>query len=126
MTRTDYRGYSLLYHLDYIEIIFHHGSHFNEAKFLNCFEEKLLRYQHQKIGVLVTREDVNATYSFDPMLLLYHHQTLEAHAHWIVVVSNDEIDRKNLTYVSQFTKLPCTFTNTKEKAFVWIEALKKD
>lgn len=126
MTRTDFDGYSLIFHTDYIEIIFQHGVHFNETQFVNCYEHKLIRYQRKKIGVLVTREDLNASYSFDPMFLLYHQKTLEAHAQWVVVVSEDSIDHKNLTYVSQFTNIPCTFTNTLEKAFQWIEDLKKD
>lgn len=125
MTRTDFDGYSLVFHTDYIEIIFQHGAHFNEDEFLHCFKLKQQQYQQQKVGILVTREDINASYSFDPMFLLYHKNTLEGHTNWVVVASTDAIDYQNLVYVTQFTNLPCKYLPTKEKALQWITSYKK-
>lgn len=114
---------SLLFHEEYMELIFHDTAHFDEAVFLNCMAMKLEHYGPIPIGVWITREDPNAKHSIDPIFMVNHKKLIESHISWTVIVSSNHSDYQNMQYIVQLTKVPCQFVPTVEAAQQWISSL---
>ncbi len=114
---------TLLFHDEYLEMIFHDTAHFNDDTFLNCMALKQEHFGDKPTGVWITREDPNARHSIDPMFLINHKELLETHISWVTIVSDVQSDFQNMQYILQLTAIPCKFVPTPVAAKVWIESL---
>ncbi|SFU28692.1 hypothetical protein SAMN05216480_101394 [Pustulibacterium marinum] len=116
-------GFRLTLHQEYIEVNFHNASHFDEASFLQALQLKYEHYGEKAVGIWVLRTDIAATHSFDPMILVTYKKVLEENARWVVVISKELSDLKDLQYVQQFTTIPCNFVSTATEADTWVRKL---
>lgn len=120
MNSVDFGNFILEFEPDFIKLILKHESHFDEEKFENSYALKSAIYGDKKIGVLIQRTDLNANYSFDPLILLNNNQILENQVNWVVVVSEKAVDYEHLGFVKQMTKLRCMAVRTCEEAKKWV------
>jgi hypothetical protein len=120
MKSVDFGSFILEFESHFIKLILKHEAHFDAAKFENSYDLKSAIYGDKKIGVLVERTDPNASYSFDPLILLNNLEMLENQVRWVVVVSEKAIDHTHLELVKQMTKLKCMAVSTCDEAKSWV------
>jgi|TARA_R100000789_G_C3006845_1_gene150301 hypothetical protein len=116
----DFGSFILEFESHFIKLILKDGAHFDGEKFENSYDLKSAIYGDKKIGVLIERTDPNASYSFDPLILLNNLEILEKQVLWVVVVSEKALDYGHLEFVKQMTKLKCMAVSTCEEAKQWI------
>tara|TARA_B100002049_G_C15844654_1_gene276643 strand:- start:134 stop:508 length:375 start_codon:yes stop_codon:yes gene_type:complete len=116
----DFGSFILEFESHFIKLILKHEAHFDGEKFENSYNLKSTIYGDKKIGVLIERRDPNATYSFDPLILLNNLEVLESQVRWVVVVSEKALDYSHLEFVSEMTKLKCMAVRTCEEAKQWV------
>ena len=107
MNLIKFKDFQLIFTPSYIQMEIFHEGHFGVKDYEECLQMKLEAYGEKKIGILVKRINPEDKHSFDPMLLISGKKSIEAHANWVILVSDRYVDALNLKFVKILTSLYC-------------------